>query len=122
MRVVVIALAVLGLALTGSVAATAPPAASGLRGVVLRGLPVCRDNDSCEEPAVGIVLVFSRSGRPVARVRTRAAGRYAVRLPPGTYAVTTPRARVGTGLRPRLVRVPKGRVVRVDFHLDTGIQ
>jgi SAM-dependent methyltransferase len=40
----------------------------------------------------------------------------------GSYAVRVPRRRVGTGLSPRVVRVPRGRIARVDFHLDTGLQ
>jgi hypothetical protein len=34
-------------------------------------------------------------------------------------AVTRP---VGMGLAPRVVRVPRGRIARVDFHLGTGTQ
>jgi hypothetical protein len=36
--------------------------------------------------------------------------------------VKAPQRRVGTGLTPRVVRVPRGRIARVDFSLDTGIQ
>jgi hypothetical protein len=97
---------------------------SGLRGLVLQGptAPVCRTDDSCEEPARGVVLQFRRGGKVVAEVKTTRAGRYSVRLRPGAYAVTSPRRRVGTGLTPRVVRVPRGRIARLDFHLDTGIQ
>jgi hypothetical protein len=96
---------------------------SGLRGLVMQGPtgPVCRD-DPCEEPAAGIVLQFRRDGKVVAEVKTTMAGRYSVRLRAGSYAVKTPRRRVGTGLTPRVVRVPRGRIARVEFHLDTGIQ
>ncbi len=99
-------------------------ATAGLRGVVMRGptKPVCAESEPCEEPAAGIVLQFSRGGRVVARVKTGAAGRYSLRLLPGTYAVTTPQHRVGSGVTPRSVRVPVGRIARVDFHVDTGIQ
>jgi hypothetical protein len=98
---------------------------SGLHGVVMRGptKPICMENEPCEEPARGLVLRFTRAGSAVARVRTSARGTYSVRLRPGTYAVTTvPRRRVGTGLTPRTVRVPRGRIGRRDFHLDTGLQ
>ena len=124
MRVAAVMLAAL---LSAPALAAAKPTvglASGLRGIVMRGptKPVCRDTETCEEPAVGIVLQFSRAGRLVARVKTAAGGAYAVRLRPGWYAVTTPQRGVGAGLTPRLVRVPQGRVARVDFSLDTGIQ
>ena len=96
---------------------------SGLRGLVMQGLtaPVCRTDDSCEEPARGIRLQFRRGGKVVAEVKTTKAGRYSVRLRAGSYAVTSPR-RVGNGLTPRVARVPRGRIARLDFHLDTGIQ
>jgi hypothetical protein len=105
----------------GAASAAAP--VSGLRGLVLRGptAPVCR-TDSCEEPARGVVLRFTRAGKVVAEVKTTSAGRYSVRLRAGSYGVKAPGRRVGTGLTPRTVQVPRGRIARVDFHLDTGIQ
>jgi hypothetical protein len=36
--------------------------------------------------------------------------------------VVAPRYRVGYGVTPRTVRVPKERVARIDFEIDTGIQ
>jgi hypothetical protein len=113
---------VLGSGLAG--AANQTVVTSGLRGVVMRGpiKPVCDESDPCEEPAAGIVLRFKRDGVIVARVRTGSAGGYRVKLRPGRYGVTTPTRRPGIGLTPAVVRVPKGRVARVDFHLDTGIQ
>jgi hypothetical protein len=98
---------------------------SGLHGVVMQGptKPICVENEPCEKPARGLVLRFIRAGSQVARVRTSEKGTYSVRLRPGTYAVTTvPRRRVGMGLTPRTVRVPRGRVAHRDFHLDTGLQ
>jgi hypothetical protein len=124
MRVVALAVAALALGSTLAGAATTPRLSSGLKGVVMRGptKPVCRDTEPCEEPAVGVVLHFRQSGRIVARVKTGAAGRYTLRLRRGSYAVTTPTRGPGRGLTPRTVRVPGGRLARVDFHLDTGIQ
>ena len=84
--------------------------------------PVCKDTEPCEAPAVGVVLRFTRANLLVARVVTGSAGGYRVKLRPGRYAVTTRTRRPGTDLTPRFVRVPTGRVARVDFHLDTGIQ
>jgi hypothetical protein len=94
---------------------------SGLRGLVLRSAPVCRTN-SCEEPAGGVLLRFTRAGRVVTTVKSTSSGRYSVRLRAGTYSVKAPARPVGTGLAPRVVRVPRGRIARVDFHLDTGTQ
>jgi hypothetical protein len=114
---------VLGSTFAGAAASTGVTS-SGLRGVVMRGptTPVCREAEPCEEPAAGVVLRFVRGNVVVARVKTGSAGGYRVKLRPGRYAVTTPRRGPGTGLTPRVVRVPSGRIARVDFFLDTGLQ
>ena len=124
MRAAAMLLAALALAAAFAGPATPSTPASGLRGIVLRGPtePVCVVDDPCEAPAAGIVLQFSRAGTVAARVQTGPAGGYAVRLRAGVYAVSTPAARIGSALTPRRVRVLQGRVTRVDFHLDTGIQ
>ena len=83
--------------------------------------PVCR-TDTCEEPARGVLLRFSRAGKVAAEVRTTTTGRYSVRLRAGSYGVKAPERRIGTGLTPRVVRVTRGQMTRVDFHLDTGLQ
>jgi hypothetical protein len=98
--------------------------ASGLHGVVMRGptQPVCQVGRPCSAPAVGAVLVFSRDGSVAARVKAGAGGRYSLRLAPGAYAVRVqPAPTIGTGLRPRQVRVARGVLARVDFFVDTGI-
>jgi hypothetical protein len=83
--------------------------------------PVCQD-DPCEEPARGVILQFIRAGKVIAEAKTTQAGRYAVYLAAGSYAVRTRKRSVGSLLTPRIVRVPQGHIARVDFHLDTGIQ
>jgi hypothetical protein len=121
-RLSAIGLAVLMTAFTSSGAAGASHVA-GLRGIVMQEStePICR-SDPCEEPARGILLAFTRDGKVAAQVKTTSSGTYSVRLKPGPYTVRVPRQRVGTGLSPRVVRVPRGRIVRVDFHLDSGRQ
>jgi hypothetical protein len=118
---VLVALLALGLGLTG---AAVSGGTSGLRGTVMRGptMPVCRANDPCEQPAPGILLRFIRDGVVKAEVRTSRTGTYSVKLRPGRYAVKTAWRRPGMGLTPRVVQVPRGRIARADFHLDTGIQ
>jgi hypothetical protein len=116
--------AALALALFFAGAAASAPV-SGLRGVVMEGpiKPVCRVDEPCERPVRGLVLEFKRAGRVVARVKTSLKGTYSIRLRAGTYSVTTvPQRRVGTGLTPKSVRVPKGRMAKRDFHLDTGLR
>ena len=97
---------------------------SGLRGIVTLSptRPVCIEGQPCSKPAAGVVLVFRRNGHAAASVKTRADGWYRVALAPGTYTVVAPRYRVGSGITPRTVRVPKGRMARVDLEIDTGIQ
>jgi hypothetical protein len=104
--------------------ATASSHVAGLRGIVLQGptKPVCLNDDPCEEPARGVLLQFTRDGKVVAEVKTTSSGAYSVRLRAGRYTVRAPRQRIGTGLTPKVVRVPRGRIARVDFHLDTGRQ
>lgn len=97
---------------------------SGLRGLVTLSptRPVCLEEQPCSKPAAGVVLVFRRDGGSVTRVTTRLDGTYRVFLRPGRYAVVAPRYRFGSGVTPRTVRVPRGRVARVDLEIDTGIQ
>jgi hypothetical protein len=95
-----------------------------IHGVVMRGptTPVCRVGVPCSEPAPGVVLVFSRAGAVVARVRSGAGGRYSVRLRAGVYDVRLAQpAKIGRGLDPRRVVVSAAKP-RVDFDLDTGIR
>ena len=121
MRILAIAVTTFALA----VPATSATTPSGLRGIVRRGpvTPVCRVAVPCDEPAAGVVLVFSQSGRVVARATTGRAGGYRLVLRPGRYAVrTTRRTGIGSGVMPGSVLVPRGRVARVDFEIDTGIR
>ena len=110
------------LALIGAAATTAT--GSGLRGLVTLSpiRPICVEGQPCSKPAAGAVLVFRRNGRTVARMITRPDGTYRVALLPGKYTVVALRYRIGSGVTPRVVRVPRGRVAHVDFEIDTGIQ
>jgi hypothetical protein len=94
-----------------------------LHGVVMRGptQPVCQAGMPCSAPAVGVELVFSRSGHVAARVKTVKGGAYSVRLAPGGYTVRVqPPTGIGTGIRPATVRLRVS--TRVDFFIDTGIR
>jgi hypothetical protein len=93
--------------------------------VVLHGLvtigptkPVCDASTPCTKPAAHVVLRFTRLGHTV-RVRTDAAGRYRIRLAPGTWTLRT-----GAGMRHTPVRVwvPRRARVRRDVAIDTGIR
>ena len=97
---------------------------TGLKGKVMRGptQPVCRVDEPCEEPARGVRLVFSRSGKVVARAKTDQKGWYRVTLRPGRYAVSTANPQVARRFTPKSARVPNASVRRVDFDIDTGIR
>jgi hypothetical protein len=98
---------------------------SGLHGIVTRGptTPVCMVGVPCSARAVGAVLVFSRAGHTVLRVRTGAGGRYSVHLAPGYYTVqVSPVPRIGFGIRPAHVLVRRNVDTRLDFSIDTGIR
>jgi hypothetical protein len=109
--------------LAGGAGAVAVP--SGLHGVVMRGpvAPMCVAEQPCTQPAKDTTLLFSRHGHGVARAKTDNAGRYHLRLPPGSYGVgLTGTAKVGRGLEPDHARIRTGRYVRLDFSIDTGIR
>lgn len=114
---------VAGLALLAPAASTSA-VVSGLRGEVTLypARPVCVEDDPCTKPARGTLLVFKREGRVVARVTTTKEATYRVLLAPGSYTVVAPQYRIGSGVTPRVVRVPRGRVLRADLRIDTGIQ
>jgi hypothetical protein len=100
-------------------------AVTGLHGVVRRGptMPVCRAGTPCTAPAAGAVLVFRRTGHEALRARADTRGRYAIRLAAGIYEVAVlPKTAIGSGIRPRRVRVTFGAWRRLDFVIDTGIR
>jgi hypothetical protein len=105
-------------------AASASVPASGLRGlaVLYPARPICPDDDPCTRPAAHVVLAFWRNRMVVRRVRTGTDGTYRVRLPAGSYRVSAPAYRIGSGVTPKSVRVPAGRIARVKLTIDTGIQ
>lgn len=122
MRIVVWLSAVMVVA---TAAAQAAPTRGTLTGVVTRGpiSPICIAEQPCSEPANGVTLVFSRGAAVSARVVTDGNGRYHVRLRAGRYHVRRPGGTtLGWKVEPNDVRVLAGRVVRVDFSIDTGIR
>jgi hypothetical protein len=114
------AIAVLALGAASADAVTT----SGLRGVVTRSptKPVCQVGVPCSAPAKNTPLSFVRAGR-VVKVRTDATGHYRVGLAPGWWTVQTTFApHIGSGIKPRSVRVFATRFRVVNFDIDTGIR
>ena len=105
-------------------AASGAGSVSGLRGKVtlFPARPVCIEGQPCSKPAPGVLLSFRRDSRVVARVTTKADATYRVLLAPGRYNVVAPQYRHGSGVTPRIVRVPRAHVARVDLEIDSGIQ
>ena len=115
--------AALALALPSVCLAAPAGLASGLRGVVMRGptKPVCSEAEPCEEPAAGVapVLPLEAGRRAGADNRGRGLPRAAAsRQVHGHDAAARHRRRTDPAPGARTA----GRIARVDFHLDTGIQ
>ena len=117
--VLLIAFGALALASGASTAGTA----TGLQGTVLTpNRPVCIEGRPCSEPATGIVLVFRRDGEAGARTTPRANGTYRVLLRRGLYRVSVAGGGAIARVTPSTVRVVSGRLARVDFELERGLQ
>ncbi len=107
-----------------STTAASPPSPN-VRGTLTRGpvMPVCLEGRSCDAPAPGVVLVISRLRQDVRRLTTGVAGRFAIRLEPGSYSIRAlRRSLIGGGVTPSRFRVPAGGSVLLRLHLDTGIR
>ena len=106
------------------VPAAATTSTGTVRGTVVAGptRPVCIEGTPCTAPTVGVVLEFVRAGRVIARTTTAAGGSYRVTLIRGRYAVRLARRTPLQSIAPATVTVVAGRVSRVDFAIDTGLQ
>jgi hypothetical protein len=116
-----IAIAVLTL---GGAASADAVTTNGLRGLVTRSptKPVCEQGVPCSAPAKNTPLSFVRGGT-IVKTRTDGTGHYRVALAPGWWTVRSTFApRIGSGIKPRVVRVLAGRFRVVNFDIDTGIR
>jgi hypothetical protein len=117
-----------------------PKAGRGRLWGVLTGYP-CLPAQTTPAPVCpgtpGAILGFWPQGTaathpPLAQVQTDSQGRYAIDLPPGTYAIagTLPNCQVAgqpcletplAGLNPSSVVVTEGQIQRLDLSWNTGI-
>jgi hypothetical protein len=117
----------LGGALVIAGCGSAQPAGAGSGGLygtvrVAPATPVCSSGSTCSKPARNFKLVFAGNGRTVTAT-TDAHGHYRVHLPGGRYAVHSARATLPkSGLQPKAVTVPDGRLAKRDFVFDSGIR
>ena len=112
-------------ALAAAAAAQATAPRGTVAGIVMRGpvSPVCVADQPCDMPAKNVTLLFTRGGQTVGRTVTGADGRYRLRLPAGLYTVRrTSVTGIDRRLSPTRAQVRAGVVVRLDFHIDTGIR
>ena len=119
-----VALATLVILALGGGSAIGGTNATGLQGYVKRGptRPVCRIGVPCDEPARGVKLIFTRSGKVIGRTTTNQKGYYRIALKSGPYSVRTDRRAAEKVPSPSRFTVPSARFKRVVFHIDTGIR
>jgi hypothetical protein len=100
------------------------PEQTGLEGTAHRGptRPVCRVDNPCTAPLSATFEVW-QGGRVVARFESDSAGRFRVRLDPGTYKVV-PDASTGILIRSQAQEVTVGPngFTQVKWEFDTGIR
>jgi hypothetical protein len=121
-----IAVAVAALAACGG--ETAPPADSGVEGLVLIGpmCPVVQEGEPCpDEPFAATIVVRSGDdGKLVATLRSGDDGRFSVNLAPGEYVLVplSPNEGAPPFASPVTVRVELHRFTQVTISYDSGIR
>ncbi len=102
------------------------PGEPGLQGVVVRGPiePVCQKGRPCEDEPFSAGFTVRRGSRAVGTFRSDTAGRFAVRLDPGAYAVVpdADAPLLAPESQAQAVEVGAGGVTSVRLLFDTGIR
>ena len=107
-----------------------PKATGTLEGHVSIGplVPVLREGEPEPTPAPEVyagrqIVVFSSSGREMARIQIDGQGNYRVALPAGSYRIDINHAGIDSaaGL-PAEVEILAGQTSRLDVDIDTGIR
>ncbi len=115
-------------ALAGCGGEAAPPADSGIQGLVLIGpmCPVVQEGEPCpDEPfAAAIEVRREEDGELAATVRSGADGRFSVDLAPGSYVLVplSPNEGAPPFASPVTVRVEPHRFTQVTISYDSGIR
>jgi len=100
------------------------PDAGGIRGdvVLWPAAPVQRVGTDGSRPYPARIQVMDGAGRVVADVKTDAAGRFALPLPPGAYTLHPVSDVAGPRAPAQSVVVERGRFTPVRVTYDSGIR
>lgn len=100
------------------------PPASLVTGVVAAGpiSPVSRPGVPATSAVPGATVEALTGNRVMATDRTDRAGRYELRLQPGTYLIRAQSDKVLANQQGKTVTLGRGRKLTVNFVLDTGIR
>ncbi|MGH2866942.1 MAG: hypothetical protein ACRDNK_05155 [Solirubrobacteraceae bacterium] len=112
-------------ALVLGTAGAAPPAQTGVRGLVLYGptCPVQRVGMTCERPYRAWITVRRfPSETLVARVHSAANGHFTVLVPAGRYRLAPRDGSPYPRAVPQIVTVRRGRLSTVTIRFDSGIR
>lgn len=115
----VLALLSIAAAACGSAGPASAPARAVVSGTVVAApcRPVERSGDPPCPPAAGVVVDFGSE-----RATTDAAGRYSVRLAPGTYSIAVTSGSMRRPGRPDRFTVTTAEPVSLDLTFDSGIR
>ena len=100
------------------------PPASLVTGVVAAGpvSPLSRPGVPATRAVPGATVEALAGNRVMATGRTDRAGRYELRLRPGTYLIRAQSDKVLNNQQTKTVTLARGRKLTVNFVLDTGIR
>jgi hypothetical protein len=117
-----------GTATTGARGGAGPAVASGIRGTTSSGpaCPVQRPGSSCSHRPIRAVISVTRprSAATVGSTTTDRAGRFQLKLPPGSYLLVarTLDPLPNGGTQRRSVTVTDGAFTKVAISFDSGIR
>jgi Carboxypeptidase regulatory-like domain len=119
-----VVLAGLMVAACGTQRPAATPPASQVSGTVVAGpiSPVARPGAPTTRPVRGATVEAQRGTEVVAVTHTDGAGRYELRLPPGTYVILAKADRYFAKMSSQTVTLSAGEMRKIDLLIDTGIR
>jgi hypothetical protein len=112
------------MAACGTQRPAASPPVSEVTGTVIAGpiSPVARPGVPTTRPVRRATVEAQRGTEVVAVARTDGAGRYELRLPPGTYVILAKADRYFARMSSKTVTLSAGEIKKIDLLIDTGIR